>query len=128
MSGATTTSSERLAVNLSRRKHFRLECTIRATFEAPSAGARGDLIVRNIGLGGARIDAPVEFPMPCNIALKLPPQDTLADPQPELELECQVAWTVADRAEGPYPTGIQFGALDENMRRRLFRYLAAVMA
>ena len=128
MSGAATSSTERLALNLSRRKHFRLECSIRASFEAAAADACGDLIVRNIGLGGARIDAPVEFPMPCSMVLKLPAQEATHEPQPELQLQCEVAWTVADRAEGPFPTGIQFGALDEETRRRLFRYLAAVMA
>ncbi len=127
MSDMLETAEERLAHDLSRRKHFRLECSVRASIEAPSAELAGDVIIRNIGLGGARVDIPVELPMPCAIRLILPGQNGSLESEPAIELSGQVAWTVADRAEGPFPTGIQFAALDEDCRRKLFRYIACLM-
>ncbi len=128
MSDALQTAAEaRLALDLSRRKHFRLECSINTQFEAADADLSGQIIVKNLGLGGARVDAPVELPMPCVMQITLPSQGSGTDPQPELKLECQVAWTVADRAEGPFPTGIQFTDIDDTKKQSLFRYLAAVM-
>ena len=127
MSNPVQDAEERLALDLSRRKHFRLECSISAEYVDESGEKSGKLVIRNIGLGGARVDAPVEFPMPFSFLLKMPAQDSMAVPQPALDLQCHVAWTVADKAEGPYPTGIQFAPLDDRMRQRLFRYLACVM-
>ncbi len=122
-----TEAEERLALDMSRRKHFRLSCDVRGEFESADGQMKGNLLVRNIGLGGARIDAPIEFPMPSSFVIKLPAQDSAASPQPALDLKCKVAWTVADRAEGPFPTGVQFTGIEGAAKQQLFRYLAAIM-
>ena len=126
MSASQEEKEERLALDLSRRKHFRLECALKAEFEADSIPALGDIIIRNIGLGGARLDSPIEWPMPCRFQLRLPAQLEAGESN-ALEISCTIAWTVADKAEGPFPTGVQFTNLDEGIKGQLFSYLARMM-
>lgn len=125
--GSQTAAEERLSLDLSRRKHFRLECRFKAAFAGPSGTEHGEIVVRNLGIGGARIDSPCEFPMPSKIVVTLPGRDDLDTPQAEIRLDCHVVWTVADRAEGPFPTGIRFSDVDGELKHRLFCYLASVM-
>ncbi len=128
MHGSQQSNEERLALDLSRRKHFRLDCSIDAHFRTRSGGEtiEGDVKLRNIGLGGARIDCDVELPMPCELVLELPelPEAPVTG---SLWLDCRVAWTVADRGKGPFPTGLQIVELDEARKKQLFSYIAALM-
>ncbi|MCB9831429.1 MAG: PilZ domain-containing protein [Planctomycetes bacterium] len=125
MHASSEMNEERLALDLSRRKHFRLECSLEASYRYRNGDDEvvGQALVRNIGLGGARIDCDQELPMPCRMTLVLP---AMAE-EGVLEIPASVAWSVVDRGTGPYPTGIQILDQDEKAWSRLFRYIAALM-
>ena len=72
----------------------------------------------DIGLGGTRVDFPIEVVIPTDVQL------TIAFPMghhtEELELSARVVWTVTDRIEAPYATGLQFQDLPDAARRKLY--------
>jgi c-di-GMP-binding flagellar brake protein YcgR len=117
---------ERLQQELERRQHYRVTASIIAKYRVEGAPEDGVARIANLGMGGARVDFPEELQIPSWVTLELPA--AAADPkQKALHLRCQVAWTVAGRSTGPYPTGLQFGALDTATKRRLFEYVAELM-
>ncbi len=125
MHASQQSNEERLALDLSRRKHFRVECKFQARFTILGGGepVEGTATIRNLGLGGARIDCPIDLPMPCDLKVFLPASDV----SPELVLDCRVAWSVAERGECPFPAGLQILNVDAAKRKALFRYVAALM-
>ena len=123
MQASQSEKEERLALDLSRRKHFRVDCDLKVTFRLIDDDSRHEGVLRNIGLGGARLDCDLDLPMPCRLELELPGG---AD-EAKIVLPCSVAWTVADRGEGPFPTGLQIAPIDEATRKRLFSRVATFM-
>lgn len=121
MEGRDGQKSSRLAADLERRAHFRLECDLTAEFDAPEAEASGEATVSSIGFGGARADLPVDLPIPCALTLKI---RTLGPP---LEIECEVAWTTTMNDSAPYPTGLKFAGLSDKLKARLFEILIDLM-
>ena len=110
---------------IERRNHHRVAARLDATLLFNSTGEVVRSVVVNLGLGGARVDLPLEATLPGSVTLQLP---ALAGPPATspIEIPAQLAWTVTDREGGPYPTGLQFTKLDEKVRSRLDDYLTVL--
>ena len=104
-----------------RRRHFRVACRIPASFRVPSTDVDGTAEVVNVGLSGARIDFPVELPMPSHVDVTIRPEG--GEP---ITLAAEVAWTVAETENGPYPTGVRFHELDDATCARLEHLVSAL--
>lgn len=117
---------ERLRIELEKRQHFRIPTSIAATWRTVDGTESGELRIVNLGLGGARADFPVEPRLAADIIVVLPAQQgTIL--QSAVEIPASVCWTVANRTTGPFPSGLQFPALDQKLKRRLFEYIAVQM-
>lgn len=113
---------DRLAADLERRAHFRVECDLPATYAVPDEDLNGDGCVSNIGFGGARVDFPVDLPIPCRVQLTI--LDTAGKP---LVLECDVTWTTTANDSNTYPTGLRFREVSDKLKARLFELLIDLM-
>ena len=98
-----------------RRIHQRVECELVAGFSIAATGQTGTARCVNIGLGGLRVDFPVEIAIPAEIALQIQ-----VPGEGSIEAKGRVVWTVTDRIDGPYPTGLQLQELPDAQRRRLY--------
>ena len=98
-----------------RRIHQRVECELVADFSIAATGQAGTARCVNIGLGGLRVDFPVEIVIPAEIALQIQ-----VPGEGPIEAKGRVVWTVTDRIDGPYPTGLQLQELPDAERRRLY--------
>lgn len=105
-----------------RRIHHRIDCDLEAAFTIDTTGQTGIARCVNIGLGGLRVDFPIEISIPAEIDLAI----ALPDGE-SLEARARVVWTVTDRIDGPYPTGLQFGELQDAQRRRLYDAVGSLM-
>lgn len=106
-----------------RRTHHRVECDLAADFTIRNTGQTGRAQCMNLGLGGLRVDFPVEIVIPAEIELRI----HVPDGEP-LEAAARVVWTVTDRIEGPFPTGLQFQELPDAQRRRLYDLVGSLMS
>lgn len=122
------TRRTRFAADLERRRHYRLECEIRGRCRLTEDGRDGEAVVRNLGLGGARVEMPFELPIPCAVELVLPPLEGGGLKLAELTLPCNVAWTTAEANGGLHSVGLQFANLDARARTRICDYLYALGA
>ncbi|MAE67881.1 MAG: hypothetical protein CMJ18_26805 [Phycisphaeraceae bacterium] len=111
-----------LVGTLGRRGHYRVECDLGVEFSIDAAGQSGHARAVNIGLGGTRIDFPVEIIIPAEVALQI----TFPGVTGPICLNGRVVWTVTDRINGPYPTGLQFQELADADRRRLYDLLTGL--
>ena len=111
---------------LGRRRHYRLYCELETGFHflGNDTAGKGELV--NVGLGGARVDFPIEVPLPAEVVLTfgLPANGTRA--RIDLELPARVVWTVADQEGGPFPTGVQWRELSDDTRNQLHELLRAL--
>ncbi len=97
-----------------RRAHDRVECDLHTKFVVEVTGQTGTAPCVNIGLGGMRIDFPFEILAPTDIQVRL------KRPEGEdLDLVARVIWTVTERVEAPFPTGLQFHGLSDADRAGL---------
>lgn len=110
-----------------RRRPTRHDCRLDAEFSVKSSGATGRATIVNLGLGGARVDLPVEVGLPDELTLKfsLPGPQKGGGAAAALEVTGRVVWTVADQPTGPFPTGLQFPALDDAARRRIYDFIGS---
>ena len=125
MSDSQETALEELATNLSNRKHYRLECDIEVLLLSED-GSQETARLRNVGLGGARVDAIKVHEIPAQFDLLLPARPDRNEIG-EIQIPCRISWTVTENAKAPYPTGLQFMDLNESQKESLFRYLANIM-
>ena len=99
------------------RRHFRVSCQLPVEFHLESMGCRGHAPVVNLGLGGARLELPVEVDLPTELGITIPVEATGDDP---IDLRARVIWTCDDPANATYPTGVQFIGMEEKERQRLY--------
>jgi hypothetical protein len=111
---------------LGRRRHYRLQCDLETGFRFVGNDTTGKGQLVNIGLGGARMDFPIEVPLPAEVVLTLGLPEAGTRPRIDLELPARVVWTVADQEGGPYPTGVQWRELGDETRSRLHELLRAL--
>ena len=104
-----------------RRVYHRVDCDLEATFTIGGTGQTGIARCLNIGLGGLRVDFPTEVNIPAEVDLAI-----AVGNGESLEMRTRVVWTVTDRIDGPYPTGLQFGELPDQQRRRLYDVLGTL--
>ena len=118
------------ATSRRRRQFYRVDCEQEVPFRIDSNGAEGRATLVNLGLGGARIDLPETVRLPALVELSVETTDAMGKPdgEPPLSLTGRVVWTVADAEGGPYPTGLQFMEMDDDVRRRLHAYVGCLMA
>ncbi|MCA9319291.1 MAG: PilZ domain-containing protein [Planctomycetes bacterium] len=114
---------DRLLCDLERRQHFRLECGVDASFQLVDSDEPRPARVSKLGLGGARVDFPIELPIPCHLTLHLPARNTEDGKVRALSLPCRVAWTTAQEDALVHPTGVQFQALSLAQKNGLVEYL-----
>lgn len=111
-----------------RRQHQRIECRLPAAFTLGSDGTCGQALVVNIGLGGARVDLPLEVGLVEEIDLEITgPAGLVGDAAATMmRMSGRVMWTTSEPVAGLYPTGLQFLRLDDATRRRLYDLLASL--
>jgi hypothetical protein len=115
---------------MERRLQFRVECDLAVSFQIPGTGQEGEARIVNLGLGGTRVDLPIEVALPAVVVLTLTPPtpEGATDAAIPLQLRGHVMWTVTERSEGPYPTGLQFREMPDAVRRRLYAILPELEA
>ena len=116
----------RLALDLERRVHFRIDCSIVADWRLIDESASGKATLANIGVGGARSEFDQELHANTVLTLSLPPTGKGGEVRPTT-LQARVAWTATDdNAEGT-ATGLQFQFPTPRDREALIGYLIELL-
>ena len=112
----------RLAIELGRRAHFRVSTELSVRFQVVDSEVAGGAVIRNLGLAGARVDFDTEIRLPASVRLIIPggPNTTGS---PAFEVPGEVVWTVAEKSGGPFPSGVAFIAIDEDIKGELVALL-----
>lgn len=108
------------------RPQFRVKCNLDGVFLVN--GREQSARIVNVGLGGLRVDLPMELSVGQLLDVRIPLPEVSGDMEENqvLDLACQVIWTLFDQTDPPYPTGLKFRDVDPRKRRTLIRFLAGI--
>ncbi len=109
-----------------RRQHQRTPCCLPVAYTIKPTGERGSATAVNIGLGGLRIDFPVEITLPAEVELAVTFPGRDGGTPTVVEIAAKVVWTVTEVDGGPWPTGLMFQTLEDGLRRRLYDLITSV--
>lgn len=107
----------RLQRDLERRRGFRVEIDLEVAMRSEDGARAFTCKLINVGGDGGCLELPVEVDVGDVLILTWP--EELGPGIKPLELACDVAWTVTELSDAPWPTGVLFRALDERTKKRL---------
>jgi hypothetical protein len=107
------------ALEKERRRHTRRPAGHAIRYRFVSGSEAGDAVLANLNGCGARVDFPHEVTVPADVILELPLSARNDQPESTFEVRGRVVWTVTDRREGPFPAGIAFVDVNDEIRAAL---------